>query len=420
MTILKEVFVQAMTALMNHRFRAAMTMLGIAWGIVTVVLLMAYGNGFNRALLVGFRGAFSDGVVISYGGQTSVQAGGERAGKQIFLKEEDVEVILDAPLVKYASPEYMSSQPVSSAIRQTSVGVRGVGVDYGIMRSEIPMDGRFLNSEDIDKRRRVVFLGFEVARRLFGNSPALGETIRIKGVPFEVIGIGTNKVQISNYGVGPDRYCAFIPFTVVDQLWSTQNLSTLVWQSLDPVFHDRAVRQVREILGARKGFNPEDERAVRMLDTVENMRVVGGITNGLKVILTFIGTLTLMIGGVGVMNIMLVSVTERTREIGIRKAIGARRRHICIQFLLEATAITFMGGLAGVVLSYLLVQIAGVRPFLAEMMDDPTRQTDIHLLLSTDVLAVAAGILMMVGLLSGLWPAVRASRMDPIESLRYE
>src|SRR5262249_19101931 len=214
---LKEVFLQAITSLVNHRFRAAMTMLGIAWGIVTVVLLMAYGNGFNRALMIGFRGAFSNGVVVTYGGQTSVQGGGERAGKRIFLQEGDVEAILQAPLVKHASPEYMNNLPLTSNIRQTSLGVRGVAPDYGIMRAEIPLEGRFLNSEDIDKRRRVVFLGYEAAKRLFGNSPAVGQSIRVAGVPFDVIGVGTGKVQISNYGVGPDKYCAFIPYTVANQ-----------------------------------------------------------------------------------------------------------------------------------------------------------------------------------------------------------
>src|SRR5690242_17642027 len=197
--IIKEVIVQALTALINHRFRAAMTMLGIAWGIVTVVLLMAYGDGFHRALMVGFRGAFSDGVVITYGGQTSSQAGGERAGRMIRLKAEDAEALKAAPLVKYVSPEFMSSQPVSWENRQTSVGIRAVAADYGIMRSEIPEVGRFLNAEDVEGRRRVVFLGSDAASRVFGNSPALGQTIHIKGIPFDVIGVGTNKVQISNY-----------------------------------------------------------------------------------------------------------------------------------------------------------------------------------------------------------------------------
>src|SRR6185436_11918828 len=398
--VFKEVILQALTALVNHRFRAMMTMLGISWGIVTVVLLMAYGDGFHNALIVGFRGAFSDGVVITYGGQTSAQAGGERAGRLIRLKEEDAEALKTASLVKYVSPEYMSNWPLAWENRQTSVGIRAVAAEYGIMRSETAEFGRFLNDEDVESRRRVVFLGQEAANRLFGNTPAVGETIRIKGIPFDVIGVGTNKVQISNYGVGPDKYCAFIPYTVANQIQDTTYVSTIVWQMLDPIFHDQAIAQVREVMAGRYRFSPSDERALRLNDTIENMKVMSGITDGLKIVLTFIGTLTLAIGGIGVMNIMLVSVTERTREIGVRKALGARRRHILIQFLLEALVITFMGGLLGVMLSYGLVHLVGTRPFLAEMMDDPTRQTDIQLILSKDVLGLATGILIAVGLLS--------------------
>lgn len=417
--IIKEVFLQAIQALIGHRIRAAMTMTGIAWGIVAVVLLMAYGNGFHNAIEVGFRRAFSNGTVVIWNGQTSLQAGGERAGRRIRLKEDDIEPLRQLGTIKYVSPEYVRGLPLAYGIKQTSSNVRGVAPEYAEMRSEVAEFGRFINAEDIEKQRRVVFLGSEVAKKLFGNSSAVGETIRISGLTFEVIGVLTQKVSFSNY-YSPDKYCAFIPYTTVKQLWSQDFVSNLVIQTLSPAMHFQALKQVREVLAARHSFNPKDERALIFNDSVENMKEISGITGGLKIILSFIGALTLMIGGIGVMNIMLVSVTERTREIGVRKALGARRRHILIQFILEALVITFLGGLLGIGLSWLLVTVAGHRPFLADLLEDPTKQTDIFLLLSGDVILTATSILMIVGIFSGLWPALRASKTDPIESLRYE
>ncbi|MEK7831898.1 MAG: ABC transporter permease [Acidobacteriota bacterium] len=417
--ILKEVFVQAIQSLVSHRIRAAMTMTGIAWGIVAVVLLMAYGNGFHNAIEVGFRRAFSNGTVVIWNGQTSMQAGGERAGRRIRMKEEDVEPLRQLGTIKYVSPEYVEGLPLAYGIKQTTSNVRGVAPEYAEMRSEIAEFGRFINAEDIEKQRRVAFLGSEVAKKLFGNSPAVGETIRISGLTFEVIGVLTQKVSFSNY-YSPDKYCAFIPFTTVKQLWSQDYVDNLVIQTLSPATHFQAIKQVKEVLAARHNFNPKDERALSFNDSVENMKEISGITGGLKIILSFIGALTLMIGGIGVMNIMLVSVTERTREIGVRKALGARRRHILIQFILEALVITFLGGVLGIALSWLLVTFAGHRPFLADLLEDPTKQTDIFLLLSGDVVLTATSILMIVGVFSGLWPALRASKTDPIESLRYE
>jgi putative ABC transport system permease protein len=417
--ILKEVFLQAINSLIGHRIRAVMTMTGIAWGIVAVVLLMAYGNGFHEAIMVGFRRAFSSGTVVVWNGQTSMQAGGERAGKRIRLKEGDVDAIRQLGTIKYASPEYVEWLPLVYGTQQTSSAVRGVAPEYAIMRSEVAEFGRFINAEDTEKERRVIFLGSEVARKLFGNRPAVGETLRVNGLSFEVIGVLTQKVSFSNY-YSPDKYSVFIPYTTVKQVWSQDYLDNLVFQTLSIVTHNHALKQIREVLGSRHSFDPKDERAVIFNDSVENAKVINGITGGLKTILSIIGALTLMIGGIGVMNIMLVSVTERTREIGVRKALGAKRRHILLQFLLEALVITFLGGLLGIILSYLLVTFAGHRPFLAELLEDPTRQTDIYLILSGDVILTATSILMLVGVLSGLWPALRASKTDPIESLRYE
>jgi putative ABC transport system permease protein len=420
LAILREIGREAVVGLLRNRVRAGLSMLGISWGIVSVVMLLAYGEGFNQALVRGFRGAFGDGVTILFPGQTSLQAGGERAGRRVRLRMADAEAIGELPLVKAWSPEFIQGgMKLTWGTRQVSYTVRAVAPAYGVIRSQPAATGRFIDDEDLRLRRRVVFLGSEVALKLFGTVPAVGETVRINGMPFDVVGVQREKVQLSNYS-SPDKESLFIPYTTAGQLWNTEYLNMLVYQVVDPTLDAQVAAQVRDTLGKRLRFNPKDERALDSFGSAESQQITRGIVLGLKLVLTFIGVLTLAIGGVGVMNIMFVSVTERTREIGLRKALGARRGTILLQFLLEGLVTTFAGGVAGVLVSYLLVWLFSPQPFLSELLDDSTGGADIHLLLTFELVGICTAILVVVGIVSSFVPALRAARLDPIEALRYE
>ncbi len=410
---------QALDALRQHTFRSILTLAGITWGIVAVTILNAYGDGFGRTVMRAFD-AFGPDVAILWPGQTSEQAGGERAGRRVLLEVEDVDRILaECPLVKTASPEMVRSTNISTETRTTNTAVRAVWPAYGHIRNETPESGRFLNDDDLRERRRVVFLGANVRTKLFGNSDPVGQIVSVRGLRFTVIGWMIKKVQFGSY-FRPDDDSVWVPYTTAGDLWDNRYVNTIVFSAAAPEASSGAINQVRAVLGRYHRFSPRDKRAMIIFSREEFRPVIEGITMGLQALLVFIGTLTLGIGGVGVMNIMLVAVTERTREIGLRMALGATRRRILWQFLWEALTLTAVGGVLGIILSIAIVSSVGTLPLMGEMFDDATGRGDIALRISVNTVAVSTLVLMLVGLISGFLPAFKASRMDPVEALRYE
>jgi putative ABC transport system permease protein len=405
---------QAFNALRHNRRRSLLTMLGMAWGIATVVLLLAYGSGFQGALMIAFR-TFGGNLIGIFPGRTSIQAGGTKAGAQIRLTRDDLDYLrAEVPMLTRISPEVDKQSQVSYGTRSFSYNVHGIYSSYEKIRDLELGEGAFFGERDDFTHSRVAVIGSTVKKKLFSGENALGQDIRVDGISYKVIAVLRH--TISN-GDEDMNSIVYVPYSAMRDLKNTYYLDGIFMDYEGD--HSKVTQAVRHSMAFHHSFDPKDERAIFVFDAVKDLADLTVITVGIKVLLGFIGLLTLGIGGVGLMNIMLVSVTQRTREIGVEKALGARRWHILFQFLAEALVITALGGLLGVVLAYLISWSVGSMPLWSMFIDDAS-EGDIHLYINTAILLWSTAILSFVGIVSGMLPAIKAARLDPIEALRYE
>jgi putative ABC transport system permease protein len=411
---------EAAAALSFNRQRSLLTMASLGWGVACFVILYSYGEGFGFALRSSFQAVGQD-LILMFGGETSAQAGGQRSGRQIKLDLTDVALIRDnVPLVSAVSAENMIRRAtVLRGVRQENIDIRAVEPAYGKIRNMTLAEGRWINGEDYLDKQRVAILGAKAAHKLFGEIPPVGETITVNGIQFQIIGLLETKTQISNYNT-PDNECIFIPLSTSSVLKDITYPEDIVWMPANPMFRKDAVKNVRAMLARAHSFLPNDEQALQIFVFNEFQKIVDTMSLALQILLGLIGSLTLAIGGIGLANIMLVSVTQRTREIGVLKSIGATRGAILWQFLAEAMAIVTAGGLLGVLLGWAVTAGIQTLPLLGPLFKDDSGNGDIHLHISRFAVVTSTVVLELIGLFAGWLPALKASRLDPIDALRYE
>lgn len=394
-----------------QKLRLFLTVFGIVWGTAAVTLLLAFGQGLHKQVQVSQKG-LGDAIVIAWPARTSKTWEGLPRGRRITLTDEDIGALrAEVPEIDRLSEEY-SREGVRIAFGRKTLAaeVSGANAEWGEMRSMIPQEGgRFLNDLDLAERRRVVFVGDQLKIDLFGEgTDAVGKMVQVDGVPFTVVGVLKSKEQDSSYS-GRDKDKAIVPASTFKALYGAREIENFIFQVLDPQKVEGVKKRVIAAAAARHRFDPTDEEAIQMWDTTEGTKFIDTFFVAFRSFLGIVGALTLVVGGIGVSNIMNVAVEERTKEIGVKMALGARRRYVIGQFLTETLAITMVGGFAGFLVSW---GICAVFPKLGlkEYVGDPV--------ISAQVALITTAILGTIGLLAGYFPARTAANLRPVEALK--
>ena len=409
MTTIKEVFLQLYRDLRTQKLRTFLTVFGIVWGTVAVTLLLAFGTGLKKQLVKNTAG-LGDRICIAWPGLTSIPFEGLGKGRKIRLMEEDIDAIRrEAEGLAGVSSEYDSSMKLHLDLKTWPVDVSGVSPEFGRMRNLIPQEGgRFIDPTDMDARRRVLFLGDKLAQNVFGKEDPVGKTVMLGNSPFLVVGVLKPKTQDSSYS-GRDNDKATIPGTTYRALTGEKYVDNVIYQARSAFETDALTARILEILGKRKRFDPKDKEALSVWDTTGQFKFFDTFMLAFTGFLGIVGSLTLVVGGIGVSNIMNVVVEERTKEIGIKMALGAKQRFILVQFLLETLLVTAIGGAIGFAVS---LGICAAFPRLG--FTDSVGVPEVSPL----VAAITVGILGLIGLLAGWFPAREASRLDPVVAMK--
>ncbi|HSA96620.1 MAG TPA: ABC transporter permease [Acidobacteriota bacterium] len=402
----------------KRRRRASLITFALFWGTLSILLLMAFGQGMSTQARVAFSG-LGETLIMAYGGQTSVAFEGLPKGRTIRLYPEDVDFLRERiPEILHIAPESYNGWQVSANGKEINRTVHGTTPDFAVMRTQIPrLGGRFLNAEDELEGRKVAFIGWKVAADLFGAEDPIGKSIVINRVPFTVIGVLQKKIQDSMYN-GPDADQVYLPFLAFRQIDNQRYLDQIHIQPREASQSALIESRVKTLLGRKYRFDPADRYAMSFWNTIENYKEGEAIFKGIEIFLGIMGGLTLLIGAVGVTNLMYAAAKERTKEIGIKLAIGARRRTIVGQFLLETLFVFAKGTFWGFVLAFDIVHLVRLAPLNYDSFGIEAYLLRPVFSLSTFLIYLT--VLSVLCFLAGIFPALRASRANPIESLRYE